>query len=90
LLLVIVLNGLQAVVPCVGWVFPAIAGMVGLGAVILTRFGTQPYPQAAPFEAAPPPPAPAVPAPPAASPLPAEVDQPSDEEPPQEELPPAI
>jgi len=90
LLLIIVLNGLQTVVPCVGWVFPAIAGMVGLGAVILTRFGTQPYPQTAPFEAAPPPPPPAVPAPPTAAPLPESVGQPADEEPPQEELPPAI
>lgn len=42
--LIAVLNGLQALVPCVGWVFPAIAGVVGLGAVLLTRLGTQPYP----------------------------------------------
>ncbi len=90
LLLVIVLNGVQAVIPCVGWVFPAIAGMVGLGAVILTRFGSQPYPQAAPFEAAPPPPPPAVPAPPAAAPLTEAVDQPADDAPSQDELPPAI
>lgn len=90
LLLVIVLNGLRAVVPCIGWVFPAIAGMVGLGAVILTRFGSQPYPQAAPFEAAPPPPLPAVPAPPAAAPLPETAEQADEEEPSQDELPPAI
>jgi hypothetical protein len=42
--LIAVLNGLQALVPCVGWVFPAMAGVVGLGAVLLTRLGTQPYP----------------------------------------------
>jgi hypothetical protein len=90
LLLVIVLNGLQAVVPCVGWVFPAIAGMVGLGAVILTRFGTQPYPQAAPFGAAPPPPLPAVPAPAVAAPLPEAAEQPVEDEPSQDEIPPAI
>jgi hypothetical protein len=30
-------------VPCVGWVAPVILAAVGLGAVTLTRFGTQPY-----------------------------------------------
>jgi hypothetical protein len=30
-------------VPCVGWVVPVILGSAGLGAVTLTRFGTQPY-----------------------------------------------
>ena len=30
-------------VPCVGWVAPVVLGAVGLGAVTLTRFGTQPY-----------------------------------------------
>lgn len=44
LLLIFVLNGLREIVPCVGWLFPAIAGMVGLGAVVLTRFGTHVYP----------------------------------------------
>jgi hypothetical protein len=29
--------------PCVGWVAPVILAAVGLGAVTLTRFGTQPY-----------------------------------------------
>jgi hypothetical protein len=44
--LILVLNGIQEVVPCVGWVAPALAGMVGLGAVLLTRFGLQTYPPA--------------------------------------------
>lgn len=59
-LLILVLNGLQAVIPCFGWVFPALAGVVGLGAVLLTRFGTQVYPQ---YEFSPVAPAPVVPAP---------------------------
>ncbi|HSF80473.1 MAG TPA: polymer-forming cytoskeletal protein [Anaerolineales bacterium] len=42
--LMLVLNGLDVVIPCVGWVIPALAGFVGLGAVLLTRFGTQNYP----------------------------------------------
>jgi hypothetical protein len=97
LLLILVLNGLQAVVPCVGWVFPALAGMVGLGAVILTRFGTQPYPQnefsaIAPAPVAPIPPDPWVPP---TEDTPAMVE-PHTAEPPlaqeseQEDLPPAI
>jgi hypothetical protein len=41
--LTLVVNGI-AFIQCVGWVAPAIVGMLGLGAVILTRFGTQSYP----------------------------------------------
>jgi hypothetical protein len=49
-ILILVVNGLQAITPCLGWVFPALVGVVGLGAVLLTRAGTQPYtvPHAAP------------------------------------------
>jgi hypothetical protein len=43
-LLVSVVNGAGALVPCVGWVFGFLVGIVGLGAVLLTRFGSQPYP----------------------------------------------
>jgi len=43
-LLTFVINGIGLFVPCIGWIVPAIIGMVGLGAVALTRFGTQPYP----------------------------------------------
>jgi hypothetical protein len=42
--LTLVTNGLGWLVPCVGWVAPALVGIVGLGAVLLTRFGTQDYP----------------------------------------------
>lgn len=55
LILIGVLNGLRAVVPCVGWVFPALAGSVGLGAVMLTRFGTHAYPDTFSPASAPPP-----------------------------------
>ena len=42
-ILTLVVNGI-GFIRCVGWVAPAIVGMLGLGAVILTRFGTQSYP----------------------------------------------
>lgn len=32
-----------AVIPCVGWIVPTLVGMLGLGAVILTRSGTREY-----------------------------------------------
>jgi len=38
------LNGIGAMVPCVGWMAPAAVGLVGLGAVLLTRFGGRVYP----------------------------------------------
>jgi cytoskeletal protein CcmA (bactofilin family) len=38
------LNGIGALVPCVGWMAPAVVGLVGLGAVLLTRFGARVYP----------------------------------------------
>ena len=38
------LNGIGALVPCVGWMAPAAVGLVGLGAVLLTRFGGRVYP----------------------------------------------
>jgi cytoskeletal protein CcmA (bactofilin family) len=55
-------------VPCLGWLLGAIAGAVGLGAVVLTRFGTVHYaPQTAVTNLpAPPPSPPDVPAPPEA------------------------
>ncbi len=31
-------------IPCIGWIAPVAVGMVGLGGVLLTRFGTQTYP----------------------------------------------
>ncbi len=38
------LNGVSALVPCIGWMAPAAVGLVGLGAVLLTRFGGRVYP----------------------------------------------
>ena len=43
-------------VPCVGWVAPVVLAAVGLGAVTLTRFGTQPYFPATPAAPSAPPP----------------------------------
>jgi hypothetical protein len=51
-LLLLVVNGLGIMIPCVGWIFPALAGMLGLGAVILSRFGTRIYPESIPASAA--------------------------------------
>ena len=45
------LASLLNVIPCIGWTVSAVAGLVALGAVILTRFGTQIYPS--PYGAAP-------------------------------------
>lgn len=36
---------LGAVIPCVGWLIGAVLSLFGLGAVILTRFGTREYPE---------------------------------------------
>jgi hypothetical protein len=38
-----VANGI-GFIPCVGWLVPFLIGLLGLGAVILSRFGTQAYP----------------------------------------------
>ncbi len=43
-ILTLVANGLGWLIPCVGWIVPALVGIVGLGAVLLTRYGTQDYP----------------------------------------------
>lgn len=58
LLYALVINGIGALIPCVGWVVPLVAGALGVGSVMLTRFGTQPYPPAyvppSPYSAIPP------------------------------------
>jgi hypothetical protein len=56
LIFTIVAGGVGEVVPCVGWVVPTLLGLLGFGAVLLTRFGTQAYPGPTP------PPLPVVPA----------------------------
>jgi len=43
-LLSVVVDGAGSFIPCVGWILPAIVGGIALGAVILSRFGTQTYP----------------------------------------------
>jgi hypothetical protein len=51
-------------VACVGWVPPLLLACLGLGAVVLTRFGTRPYLGGPTARAVPPaPPAPSLPAP---------------------------
>lgn len=42
-----VANGI-AFIPCVGWLAPLVVGAVGLGGVLLTRFGRNDYPGVAP------------------------------------------
>jgi len=78
---------------CVGWMFPALVGAIGLGAVLLSRFGTQAY-SFVPFTTLPPPsttapplaPAPPTPPPPSApvieQPHPAPVEPSAPDKPP--------
>lgn len=40
-LLVLVVDGIREAVPCIGWILPLVVAAVGLGAVIITRFGTE-------------------------------------------------
>jgi cytoskeletal protein CcmA (bactofilin family) len=47
LVLTLVVDGI-GFLPCVGWLAPFIVGTIGLGAVILTRFGSQTYLPAGP------------------------------------------
>jgi hypothetical protein len=58
-LLTLVANGI-AFIPCVGWLAPTVLGFIGLGAVVMTRFGTRmviqpltPSPVVAPVSVAP-------------------------------------
>jgi hypothetical protein len=43
LVLMLVLNGLESLIPCVGWIPKLLVGLIGLGAVLLTQFGMKPY-----------------------------------------------
>jgi len=47
-LLTLVSNGIQMIVPCIGWFVPVLIGTIGLGAVLLTRFGAKAYPSELP------------------------------------------
>ncbi len=45
LILYLVLAGFQQIVPCVGWLPRSLIGLWGLGAVLITLFGTRDYPE---------------------------------------------
>jgi hypothetical protein len=60
-ILTVIVNGVGKLVPCIGWLLPFVVGVVGLGAVLLTRFGTHPYPVEAAAVTVPPAPAEATP-----------------------------
>lgn len=44
-LLTLVIEGINQVVPCIGWIGLLAVALVGIGSVLLTRFGTQEYPR---------------------------------------------
>ena len=48
----VLLLAVVSAVPFVGWVVAMFFGLLGLGAVVLTRFGTRPYPMPATFAVA--------------------------------------
>jgi hypothetical protein len=77
-ILTLVVNGID-MIPCVGWLAPALVGVVGLGAVLLTRFGTQAYLAGAPHLSTPSPTPPTG----AVAPLPPVAAQPMDRSPEQ-------
>lgn len=52
--LLMLVGGAIGEIPCVGWLFVALIGFVGIGAAVLTRFGTRPL-QPVPVPAATPP-----------------------------------
>ncbi len=56
LLLMLVVGALGSLVPCIGGLAGLLVGLAGLGAVVLTRFGSRiyPVPEAAPVEILPP------------------------------------
>jgi len=43
--LLMLVSGGIGMAPCVGWLAPFLVAMLGLGGVVLTIFGTQPYPR---------------------------------------------
>jgi hypothetical protein len=48
LTLSLVIGGAGKYIWCIGWLLPTLVALVGLGAVLLTRFGTQSYPPYSP------------------------------------------
>ncbi len=47
-LVITLISSFIGAIPCIGWFVPFLIGMVGLGGVIITRFGSQAYPLANP------------------------------------------
>jgi hypothetical protein len=43
LALMIVLNGLETFIPCIGWIPKLLVGFIGMGSVLLTQFGMKQY-----------------------------------------------
>jgi hypothetical protein len=82
--LMLILNTVGTVVPCVGWVLPFLVGCVGFGAVVLTRVGSQSYPPQVEMMpgslAAVPPPSPVEQTPPPVDAPPASPDSSSDQQ----------
>jgi len=46
MLLSLIANGI-GLTPCIGWIVPVVVGFVGMGGVILSGFGSRPYPTSA-------------------------------------------
>jgi hypothetical protein len=91
--LMLILNTVGSLVPCVGWILPFLVGCIGFGAVVLTRLGSQAYPL--PLQTAVAPVAPVEAPAPVESPLrdepPAEAQPaaPEEQTPPPSDIPPA-
>lgn len=68
LVLSLVVGGI-GLIPCVGWLAPFLVVSIGLGAVMLTRFGSQEYPDRGAVASMPAPPAPPAPPEPAKPPV---------------------
>jgi hypothetical protein len=47
-LVISLISSFIGAIPCVGWIVPFLIGIIGLGGVIITRFGSQTYPLAIP------------------------------------------
>lgn len=43
-LLALVVDATGEIIPCIGWIFPVLVAVIGIGGWLLTRFGTQAYP----------------------------------------------
>jgi hypothetical protein len=83
----IILLAIVGAVPFVGWLISLVVGLIAIGAVVLTRFGTRPYPPLTPAPVAIAPAAPVTPAAlatPSASTAPSTLAAPSESAPTQQ------